>query len=129
MGTGSVTGGATCSAASTARNRSTAVWPTSWTSSSRCTFGTVTISCLSPAVVTSDSPTPRLSTRFWMIVLACCRLLGSMVPVPEVFWAVSVIVVPPWRSSPSLGTQVPLTAIRVINPATSTASTIRVRPG
>src|SRR5215218_8460014 len=63
-------GGCTCSAAYTARNRSSAVWPTSRTSSSCCTFGTVTMIWLSPDVVTSDSPTPRLSTRLWMMVLA-----------------------------------------------------------
>ena len=78
-------GGVTCSAAYTARKRSRAVWPTSSTSWSRCTFGTVTISCRSPAVVTSDSPTPRLSTRLWMIVRASSRLFGSIAPVPLVF--------------------------------------------
>ena len=68
-------------------------------------------------------------TRLWMIVLASCRLLGSTVPLPVVFWAVKVIVVPPLRSRPSFGVQIPLTASKVISPATNTANTIRVRPG
>ena len=122
-------GGSTCSAAYTARNRSSAVRPTSRTSSSCCTFGTVTISCRSPAVTTSDSPTPRLSTRFWMMVWASFRLFGSIGPVPEVFCAVRVMVVPPCRSRPSFGDQALFTAIRVISPATRTPSTIKVRPG
>jgi hypothetical protein len=84
---------------------------------------------LSPEVVTSDSPTPRLSTRLWMIVFASCRLFGSTAPVPVVFFAVRVIVVPPRRSRPSFGVQLPLTANRVISPATSTAKTMRMRPG
>ena len=46
-----------------------------------------------------------------------------------VFFAVRVMVVPPLRYRPSFGTQVPLTAIRVISPATNTAKKIRVRPG
>jgi hypothetical protein len=64
-----------------------------------------------------------------MMVLANCRLLGSTVPLPVVFFAVRVMVVPPLRSRPSFGSQVPLTAMRVISPATNTANTIRVRPG
>ena len=121
--------GVTCSAAYTARKRSRAVWPTSSTSWSRCTFGTVTISCRSPAVVTSDSPTPRLSTRLWMICWASSRLFGSIAPVPLVFCAVSVMVVPPRRSRPSFGAQVLPTATSANSPAIRTASTIRVRPG
>ena len=59
-----------------ARKRSTAVWPTSSTSSSCWTFGTLTMSWLSPEVVTSLSPTPRESTRAWMMLCASCKLFG-----------------------------------------------------
>ncbi len=57
----------------------------------------------SPLVVTSVSPTPRESTRCWMIVRANSRLSGSTVPVPELLAAVRVMVVPPRRSRPSFG--------------------------
>ena len=54
---------ATCSEAYTSRKYNWAVWPTMRTSSSCCTFGTLTTICRSPEVVTSVSPTPIESTR------------------------------------------------------------------
>jgi hypothetical protein len=80
---------------------------TSW---SDWTFGTDTMIWRSPLVVTSVSPTPRESTRCWMMVRANSRLSGSITPVAEV--AVRVTVVPPRRSRPSLGVQVPLMPMR-----------------
>ena len=124
-----VAGGVTDWTSYTARKRSCAVCPTSRTSSSCWTFGTLTTIWSLPEVVTSDSPTPRLSTRLWMIVLASWRLVGSTWPVPLVFLAVSVIVVPPCRSRPSFGVQVPLSAISAVEGGDDGARMIRVRPG
>ena len=76
---------------------------------------------LSPEVVTSDSPTPRLSTRLWMIAsrqLQAVRVDGAGA---GGVLAVRVMVVPPRRSRPSLGVQVLLIAIRPNRPATMTA--------
>ena len=58
-----------------------------------------------PWVVTSDSATPEAFTRASMICRASSRLSeeGS-------FSAVSVIRVPPWRSRPSAGFQLPASA-------------------
>src|SRR4051794_12815054 len=126
---GAVAGGWTCSAAYTARNLRTAVWPTCWTSWSCWTFGTLTMIWRSPETVTSLSPTPSALTRCSMMVRACCRLLGSMDPLPELFRAVRVTVVPPRRSRPSFGDQVLPTAIRVIRPAITTRSAINNRNG
>ena len=61
-----------------------------------------------------DPETPPAPFPFWGLV---------------VFLAVKVMVVPPLRSRPSFGVHVPLTASKVISPATNTANTISVRPG
>ena len=87
------------------------------------------MSWLSPEVVTSLSPTPNESTLAWMMLWASFKLFGSTWPVPLVFWAVSVMVVPPCRSSPSFGVQLLVSAIRPNSAATITPSTIKVRPG
>ena len=99
---GSTAAGA-ASSANTLRKYSWAVWPTISTSSSAWTFGTETTIWRSPLVGTSVSPTPIESTRCWMIVRASSRLVGSTDPSPVTLEAVSVIVVPPRRSRPSLG--------------------------
>src|SRR3712207_3305270 len=85
--------------------------------------------CRSPAVVTSDSPTPRLSTRLWMIVRASSRLVGSTEPLPLALAAVRVMVVPPRRPRPRLGVQVLLSPSRPTSATVRARRMTRVRPG
>ena len=92
-------------------------------------LGTETWIWLPPEVVTSDSPTPRESTRCWMIDFASSRLVLSTAPVPVEFLAVSVMVVPPERSRPSLGVQVCDSAISRYSPARTTRKEMSVRTG
>ena len=71
--------------------------------------GTWTTISLLPWVVTAASETPEPLTRLSMMFAASLRL--SLVT----FWpslAVNVIWVPPSRSSPSAGFQVPISATR-----------------
>ncbi len=92
-------------------------------------LGTETWIWLPPVVVTSDSPTPRESTRCWMIVFASSRLVWSTDPVPVEFLAVNVMVVPPCRSRPSLGVQVCDSPMSTYNPVRMTRKEMSVRTG
>jgi hypothetical protein len=63
---------------------------------------TLTSMLRSPWVITSGSETPVALTRLAMIWRACSIFaLSGALPLADV--ADKVIVVPPWRSSPSLG--------------------------
>jgi hypothetical protein len=115
--------------ASTWRNLSSAVVPTSRTSSSSFTPGTDTTIVFEPWVVTSDSATPEPSTRDRMISTAVFNASGVTSP-PSVWLAVRVIDVPPCRSSPSRGLAGPSRAnIRPPRATTTSRKMMRVRPG
>ncbi len=109
----------------TVRNRSCACRFTRSTSSLSVLPGTSTTMYLLPCVVTSASETPLALTRWSMMSAASVRL-SLVTSLPE---AVSVIRVPPSRSSPSAGFQVPPMATRPKMIATAMKNTTRVRPG
>jgi len=96
-----VTGPVTGAIASTCRNRNSAVWPTSLTIWSAFTPGTAMTMLSLPWVVISGSVTPLPETRDAMICVAWSSLSFVTPPCPAVGLAVSVIDVPPRRSSPS----------------------------
>ena len=123
-----VAGGVTGCAAITGRKDSRAVLPTNSTSESLLMFGTATSILSLPCTVTEASPTPRESTRFWMIVRAISRFSRGTV-VPSGVRAVRVIVVPPRRSRPSRGVQLWVMAIRPNNPSTTRKKMTSVRAG
>ena len=110
LGDGAVEGsvcGVVCGTCATSRKRSRA-WRI--TVSTRLLWvepGTWTTISLLPCVVTSASETPEPLTRASMMSAAWLRL--SLLTLPS---AISVIWVPPSRSSPSAGFQVPTRATR-----------------
>ena len=112
--------------ASTGRNANRAVVPTSSTSSSLLTLGAATSIWSLPCTVTDASPTPSESTRCWMIVRAVSRFSRGG-ELPSDVRAVRVMVVPPRRSRPSRGSQLPVMAIRPNSIATTTPTPISVR--
>ena len=102
----------------------------------------IEMTMLSPAVVTSDSATPKLSTRLRMIATAWSSESFGTAPEPLAFRGVRMMLVPPSRSSPSRGwnfcavvsdsSPIELGATTKIRPKTSrirTPSTAMVRPG
>ena len=91
----------------TSRKRRRACRSTVCTRLSLVLPGTWTTISLLPCVVTSASETPEPLTRSLMMLAAWLRL--SLLTFPE---AVSVICVPPSRSRPSAGFQVPIRATR-----------------
>src|SRR5690349_12932430 len=76
-----------------------------------------------PCVVTSASLKPVALTRLSMIDAASSRFCWDGFP-----FAVNVIRVPPWRSRPRAGFQVPPIATRPKSTAMPIAKTINVRP-
>src|SRR4051812_12048772 len=82
----------------------------------------------SPCLATSDSATPEALTRLSMMSTAWA-ILSWVIASPVAVDADSVIRVPPWRSSPSFGAQVPMTATATYIAATQRAKMISVRPG
>ena len=93
----------------TSRNCSSAVVPTRFSTSSRPLPGTE-ISILSPTRLTSADETPSAFTRWRMMSTALSTEPLGGVPPPGTT-GVSVTVVPPWRSRPSLGVRLPVKAI------------------
>src|SRR3954453_4704625 len=82
-----------------------------------------------PEVVMSDSATPAPLTRWPMMFLASFSWSAVTLPLPSNVLAVSVMVVPPRRSSPSLGFQVLVSAMMPNSRTTTTSKAIRFRPG
>ena len=117
--------GAPAPASQTGRNRSSAVCWTVLRMDLSCLPG-IEMTMLSPAVVTSDSATPKLSTRLRMIDTAWFSESFGGEPPPLTSRGVRMTLVPPSRSRPSRG--VSLSAIvSVCFPMVSGATT-RIRP-
>ena len=108
----------------TSRNRSWACRSTVSTRSRRLVPGISTMTNSLPWVVTSASETPDPLTRWSMIAAASARL--SSLGEPS---AISVIRVPPCRSSPRVGVQEPARATSPNVIARPTKNPTRVRPG
>src|SRR3712207_6184532 len=81
-----------------------------------------------PCLATSDSETPEAFTRLSMMSTAWA-ILSCVISSPVAVEADSVIRVPPWRSSPSLGAQTPVIASPTYIASTVRAKMISVRPG
>ena len=77
----------------------------------------------------SASATPAPLTRWPMMFFASFSWSAVTEPLPATGFAVSVMVVPPRRSSPSLGFQVLVSAMIPNSRTTMTARAIRFRPG
>ena len=102
----------------------------------------IEMTMLSPAVVTSDSATPKLSTRLRMIDTAWSSESWGTDPEPLVRRGVRMMLVPPsrsrpsrgWYFSPSVSVSLPIlsgatTQISAKTRTVRTASTAMVRPG
>ena len=110
------------------RKRSWAVEPIVRSRSLSTLPGISTTMMSLPWVETSDSATPAPLTRLLMIPTASSSLSLVTDPPPEAL-AWSVIRVPPWRSSPSLGFHEPTAAAAANMPAMTSRKTMSVRPG
>jgi hypothetical protein len=104
--------------ASTGRNCNCAVVPTARMTSSEFWTSGIDTTMLPPSSVTSDSATPLEFTRLRMmsIVVSICSLVGLP---PLGLCGLKVTLVPPRRSSPSLGLMLKA-AIAPHTPATTT---------
>nr|BFE80482.1 hypothetical protein GCM10020093_030830 [Planobispora longispora] len=119
--------GAPAPIASTWRKRSSAVVPTSLTTSSWPTPGTE-MTMLSPAMATSASEMPLPFTRSRMMFTARLRL-SSEGSLPSGVMGCSVTVVPPARSRPYSGVSALLRSITPPMARMSARSTRSMRPG
>ena len=123
--------GAPAATVSTGRKYSWAVVPTCcWACLLLVPLGMLTMMLLEPWVCTSASETPRPLTRRSMMLTAVSMLVLLIAfGLPGVFFAWSVMLVPPARSIPRRGVMWPDANIPPLRATTAIRNRIKVRPG